>query len=112
MCQAAAKRAAQADRVVRDVTNDGGKHRSERTALNRMMKRGVARPRADAQHLIADGEHIQLRDGVDVDQMRRAREPESHDRHQALAARQDAAILRRQLRQQPHCLRRRAVRRL
>jgi len=76
---------------VRDVTNDGGKHRSERTALNRTMKRGVARPRADVQDLVADGEHIQLRDGVDVDQMRRAREPESHDRHQALAARQDAA---------------------
>jgi len=56
---------------VRDVTNDGGKHRPERAVLNRTMKRGVARPRTDVQNLIADGEHVQPGDGVDVDQMRR-----------------------------------------
>ena len=69
------------------------------------MECGMARPRADVQDLIADGEQVQPSDSVDVDQMRRAREPESHDRHQALATRQDPAIPRRQLRQQPHCLR-------
>jgi hypothetical protein len=87
------------------VTNDDGKHRPERAALNRTMKRGVARPRTNAQDTIADGEHVQPGDSVDVDQMRGTREAESHDRHQALAARQDPAIVRRQLRQQPYRLR-------
>jgi hypothetical protein len=89
----------------RDVANDSGKHRAERAVLNGTMERSVARPCTDAQDTIVRGEHVQPGDGVDVDQMRRTCEAESHDRHQALAARQDPAILRRQLRQQPHCLR-------
>ena len=105
MCQAAAKRAAKADRIMRDVTNDGGKHRPERSVLNETMKCGMAHPGTDVQDLIANGEHVQPSDSVDVDQMRGAREAESHDRHQALTTRQNAAILRRQLRQQPHRLR-------
>ena len=84
---------------MRDVTNDGGKHRPERAVLNRAMKRGVTRPGTDVQDLVVDGERVQPGDGVDVDQMRRTREAESHDRHQALATCQDPAILRRQLRQ-------------
>ena len=82
-----------------NVTSDGGKHSAERTVLNRTMKRGVARPGPDVQNLITDREYVQPSDGVDIDQMRRTREAESHDRHQALAARQDPAILRHQLRQ-------------
>ena len=87
------------------MANNTGKHRPERAVLNRTMKRGVARQCADVQDLIADGEHVQPSDSVDVDQMRRTCEAEAHDRHQALAAHQDPAILRRQLRQQPHRLR-------
>ena len=42
---------------------------------------------------------VEARDLVDVDEMRGLRQPERHDRHQALPARQHAAVLRRDLRQ-------------
>ena len=90
---------------MRDVTNDGGKNRPERAVLNGTVKRGVARSGTDVQDVVVDGERIQTSDSVDVDQMRWTCEAESHDRHQALTTRQNAAILRRQLRQQSHRLR-------
>lgn len=74
MCHAAAERAPQADRIVGDVANNTGKYRPERTVVNGTMERSVACPRADVQDLIADGEHVQPGDGIDVDQMRRTRE--------------------------------------
>jgi len=69
------------DRIVRDVANHGGKHRPERAGLNGTMERGVTRPCTDAQDTIVRGENVQPGDGVDVDQMRRTCEAESHDRH-------------------------------
>ena len=105
MRQAAAERAPQADRIVRDVLYNSGKHRPERAVLNGTMECGVARSCTDVQDPLADGKHVQPGDGVDVDQMCRTREAENHDRYQALAARQHPAVLRRQLRQQSHRLR-------
>ena len=37
---------------------------------------------------------LERRDAVDIDEMRGLGEPESHGRHQALAARKHAAVLR------------------
>ena len=88
-----------------DVANHSGEHRPERAVLNRTMERSVMHPCPDVQDLVADGENVQPGDGVDVDQMRRTREAKSHDRHEALATRQNPAVLRRQLSQQPHRLR-------
>ena len=60
-----------------DVANNSGKHRPERAVLSGTMECGVARPRTDVQDLVADGEHVQPSDSVDVDQMRRMCEAEA-----------------------------------
>ncbi len=54
---------------------------------------------ADRELAVRRRDLAQPVDAVDVDQMRRPRQPERHDRHQALAARQHAAIVGRDLRQ-------------
>src|SRR5262249_20880650 len=61
------------------------------------LEGGVAHASADAKPLALDGEAPQRLDPVDVDQMRRARQPKRHDRHQALAAGEDAPVLARNL---------------
>jgi hypothetical protein len=66
---------------VRDVANDSAKHPPEWAVLHRVMERGVAHPSPDVQDAVARGEPVQPGDGVDVDQMRRTRQPERHDRH-------------------------------
>ena len=104
MRQAAAKRAAQADRIVRDVTNDDGKHRPERAVLYWTMKRGMARQGTDAQHPIPDGEPVQPGDGVDVDQISRPRQAKIHDRDEALPTSQHTAVLRRKFSEELHRL--------
>ena len=51
------------------------------------------------QNLSVAGDLVEPCDLVDVDEMRRLGQPERHDRHQALPARQHAAVLRRDFRQ-------------
>ena len=70
---------------------------AERPAKLRLVKRGMAHARADHQAIAVDREPVEPGDFVDVDQMRRLRQPERHDRHEALPARQHAAVLRRDL---------------
>ena len=69
----------------------------ERIIDHRFVKCGVAHAGADAQRLAVAVDAVELGDLVDVDQMRRLGQPERHDRHQALAAGQHAAVLRRDL---------------
>ena len=100
MRDAAAERAARADRMMRDVAHDGGREACradprttgliERRMAHAGANRRACRPRPRA------GERF---DAVDVDEMRGTRQPERHDRHEALAARQHAAILGRDLRE-------------
>ena len=48
---------------------------------------------ADRELAVLDGDPVERRDAVDVDQMGRARQPERHGGDQALPARQHAAVL-------------------
>ena len=66
------------------------------------MERRVAYPRADLQHAVALGQKVEPGDPVDVDQVRRARQAERHDRRQALSAGQHQSVARRQLGEQLH----------
>ena len=59
----------------------------------------AARRRRCASLPPVDRDLRQFLDAVDVDQMRRLRQPERHDRHQALPARQHPAVVGRDLRQ-------------
>src|SRR5262245_52608226 len=49
---------------------------------------------ADAENTVLDRYPRQFGNAIDVDQMRRLRHAECHDRHQALSASKDTAILR------------------
>ena len=96
MGQAAAKRAAHPDRIMRDVADDKRQQLPQRTFHHRLVKGGMAHPGTDREGIAIDGEPVEALDLVDVDQMGRPRHPERHDRHQALAARQDTAVKRRE----------------
>ena len=100
MRQAAAKRAAHADRIMRDVARDEGQQRAERAVAPPACetRRGARarRSRAPCRRL-----PIRSRPSTSLMSTRCAglRQPERHDRHQALPAGQHAAVLRRDLRQ-------------
>ena len=104
MCEAAAERAAHADRVMRDVPHDGGQHDPERTIDDRAMELGMAHAGADAQRAIPDRQTVEPGDGVDVDQVCRAGEAKGHHRCEALPARQYPAVSRRELSEEPQRL--------
>jgi hypothetical protein len=57
------------------------------------MKGGVALAGADAERLAVVGEFVETLDLVDIDEMRGLRQAERHDRHQALPAGENAAIV-------------------
>ncbi len=83
-----------------DVAHHVGQQLAERAVADRAMKRRVAHAGADDKLAVGDREAIERRDAVDVDQMRGLGEPERHGRHQALAAGEHAAVLRRHLGEQ------------
>ena len=58
MGDAAAERAAGADRIVRDVTHDRGKQLAERPVDHRLVERRVAHARADRQPVAIDREPV------------------------------------------------------
>ena len=90
---AAAERAAGADRMMRDVAHHRGEQAAERAVLHRLLERRMAHAGADAELAVLDLEAVELGDAVDVDQMLRPRQPERHGRHQALPAGQHAAVV-------------------
>ncbi len=83
-----------------DVAHHVGEQLAERPVADRPVERGMAHAGADDELAVRDREPVERRDAVDVDQMRRLGEPERHGRHQALAAGQHAAVLRRDLGEQ------------
>ena len=64
-----------------DMLHHDGEHRAEPAVLDLAMKRGMADPRADAQPTLLHNKPVEPGNGVDVDQMRRARQAERHHRH-------------------------------
>ena len=93
MGEAAAERAADADRVMRDVADHAGQQGAERPRDHRTMERRVPHAGADGERIAGDRQAVERADRVDVDQVRRPRQAERHGRHQALAARQDAPVV-------------------
>ena len=94
MREAAAHGPAHADRIMRDIVHDRRQQCAEWSRLDRFMECAVAYARADDQHAVLDNEFIEAGDLVDVDEMCRTRHAERHDRHEALPAGQNAAVLR------------------
>ncbi len=71
----------------------------ERAGRDGFVKRRVAHGRADREHLSVIGDAAEARDVVDVDEMRGLGQTKRHDGDETLPAREHAAILRRDLRQ-------------
>ena len=97
---AAAERAAGADRVMRDMTDDGCEQPAERAVLNRLLECGMAHGGADAELAVLDHKAVEPGHAVDVDEMLRPRQPERHRRHETLPAGQHAAVVFGVLREQ------------
>ena len=97
MRDAAAERAAGANRIMGDVAHHGGEQSPERPSTTGVWK-AAWRTQAPMHSLLAlDGQSPQRLDPVDVDEMRRARETKRHDRHEALAAGEHAPVFGRDL---------------
>jgi hypothetical protein len=64
----------------------------------------MAHARSDRKFAVLDREPVESRHRVDVDKMRREREPQCHRRHEALTAGDDAAVVGRYLREHCHRL--------
>ena len=95
MRQAAAEGAAHADRIMRDVAHDIGEKFAERIIDHRFVERRVAHAGADSERLPVAYDFIEPHYVVNVDKMCGLGEAKRHDRDEALAARQHAAVLRR-----------------
>ena len=93
MGEAAAKRAAGADRIMRDVAYDEREQVAQRPGRDRPVERRVAHASADRERVALDREPVEPGDPVDVDEMRRPREAKRHGRDEALAAGENAAVL-------------------
>ncbi len=96
---AAAEGAARADRMMRDVAHDPCQQAAERSIHHRLVERSVAHAGADREPVAVDRKARERLHPVDVDEMRRPRQTESHDRNETLPAGQHAAILAGDLRQ-------------
>jgi hypothetical protein len=100
MGDAAAERAAGADRIMRDVADDIGQEAAERAVLDRLLKHHVADTRPDAELAVLDCEAVEFGHAVDVDQMARTCQAEGHRRHQALPTGEHPAVVIGEFRQQ------------
>ena len=93
MGDAAAERAAGADRMMRDMADHRREQPAERAVLDRLLERGMADAGADAEPAVLNHDAIEPVDAVDVDEMLRPRQPERHGRNEALPAGQHAAVV-------------------
>jgi hypothetical protein len=80
-------------------TTTDGQQLPQRAVHHGPVERGMAHPGTDCERAAIDRQPVEAFDSVDVDQMGRPRHPERHDRHQTLAAGQNATVQRRKLRQ-------------
>ena len=79
---------------MRDVAHDGGEQPAHLSFDLRTMERGVANNGADGKSVAGLRHPRELGDPVDVDEMSRPRHAESHDRNEALSAREHATVFR------------------
>src|SRR5262245_40258909 len=77
-----------------DVANDRGEKLAQRALGGRPIERGMAHAGADRELAARRRQFVQAINAVDVDQVPRPRQPECHDRHEALSTSQHAAVLR------------------
>jgi hypothetical protein len=75
--------------------DDGGEQPPQGSLGNRLVEGGMPDAGADRQFAFRRFQASQRRDTVDIDEMGGARQSECHDRHQALAAGEDAPVIRR-----------------
>lgn len=107
MGEAAAEGAARADRGMGDVPGDLGENSPQASRRGAAAQGRMAHQRADPQHTVRDAKLIEPLNPVDVDEIAGPREAERHRRHQALAAREDAAVAGRHFGQDRHRFRHR-----
>ena len=69
MRQAAAERAAVADRIMGDMAHHVGQQLAERPVADRAMERGVAHAGADRKLAVHNRDAVERRDAVDIDEM-------------------------------------------
>ena len=75
---------------MRDMAHHHAEQLANRIVDHRFMKCRVTDARADRQCLSVAGQVIEAGNLVDVHEMRRLGEPESHDRDKALSTRQNS----------------------
>ncbi len=97
MGEAAAEGTARADRRMGDVARDRGEKRPQRPRRRRAVERRVPHASADGERAVHRPEPVEPGHAIDVDEMRRPGEAERHGRHQALAAGENAPVLRRHI---------------
>lgn len=97
MSETAAECAADADWIVGDMRHNIGQEGSERAANDASMKGGMPHAGADRQSISFSAHIIESGNIIDIDEMGRTRQAEGHGRNEALAAREDSTVKRRQL---------------
>ena len=95
---AAAERAAGADRVMRDVADDRASRRPSGPSSTGFSNAAWRTPAPMQSLPFSTMQAVEPGHAVDVDQMLRPRQPERHGRHEALPAGQHAAVVVRVLR--------------
>ena len=93
MRQHAADGAHVADLVVTDLAGDLGQHGQVLLDLGGVLDLDVARQRPHPELAVLEVDEAQLFDRVDVDQRRRLRQPQAHERDQAVPSRQHLGVL-------------------
>jgi hypothetical protein len=104
MGEAAAKRTAQPDRVMRDIRYDGGKQGACGPRHHRTMKRRVTHACRNREHVAIDRKPIETGHSVDINEVSGSRHAECHHRHEALTAGKNAAIEWAEFSELRHCV--------
>ena len=88
------ERTALANRVMSDISYDVSQQASQHAITGRHVELGMPYRRANTQGTAFYGELVEVRDIIDVYEMRWPGQPESHGWHQALATGKNATIIR------------------
>jgi len=99
MGDTATERTALADRVMCDITHDVSQQASQHAITGRRVELGMPYRRANTQGATFYGELVEVRDIINVYEVRWPSQPESHGWHQALATGKNATIIRCMFRQ-------------